>query len=114
MSRTYSPRRCSARWLDGDCPDGVLCIMDNPQFADRYTVIYSRLHVVPGLPFSYYDSYLFGRGMSEDPRGIGMAFEMKPHEVAAYRYRNKHRYCKWTDLPEKVQACVRADLEESQ
>ncbi len=108
MSRTYKPRRCSARWLDGDCPSGVLCIMDNPQFADRYTVIYSEIYGGPGR-----HGFLWGRGMSEDPRGIGQAFEMKPHEVAAYRYQNKHRYCKWTDLPERVQACVCADLEES-
>jgi len=107
---TYKPRRCSKRWLDGDCPDGVLCIMDDPRYTDRYTVFYKEVHEYDGR------RYLFGRAMSEHPthpQGVGLSIEMQAHGVAAYRYANKHRYCKWTDLPKAVQDCVRRDLEES-
>lgn len=111
---TYRPRRQSKRWLDADCPQGVLCILDNRgQSADRYTVIYSEIYgCKPGR--EYEDGYMMGRGMSEapsHPQGVGMSFEMRPHEVAAYRYRQKHHYATWSSLPEAVKACVRRDLE---
>lgn len=109
--RTYKPRRCSARWLDGDCPPGVLAIMDNPAFADRYTVLYAEVYDYEHA----HRRYIVGRGMSEDPfhpQGVGLSFEMQTHEAAAYRYRNKHRYCRWTDLPARVQQAVRQDLAE--
>ena len=105
----YKPRKCSKRWLDGDCPEGVLCIMDNKgQTADRYTVIYAEVYGGEGR-----QGYMMGRGMSESPsspQGVGMSFELRPHEVAAYRYRCKHHYAKWSTLPEAVKRCVRLDL----
>lgn len=103
--RDYKPRRCGKRWLDGDCPDGVLAIFDHPnEPADRYTVFYSE-------PYAH-----------DDPRGPWLSFialdeyganyhgEMKAHEVADYRYRQKHRYAKWSSLPDAVKRAVRADL----
>lgn len=107
----YTPRKCSVRWLDGDCPKGVLVIMDHPKFADRFTVIYSEIYGGEGR-----QGFMSGRGMSatpSHPQGVGMLFELTPCEVAAYRYRNKHRYCKWSDLPQAVQECVRRDLEDA-
>lgn len=104
----YRPRRASKRWLDGDCPKGVLAIFDNPQFADRYTVFYAE---VIGRDQWKAIGY---RGMSEHPfhpQGVGMYGELKPHEVAAYRYRNNRKSCKWTALPPDVQRCVRQDCE---
>lgn len=86
----YKPRRCSTRYLDADCPSGVLAILDHPNNADRYTVIYSEVYGGAGR-----DGYLWGRGMSESPsspQGVGLSFEMRPWEVAAFRYRNKHHY----------------------
>lgn len=47
---TYRPRRCSSRWLDADCPKGVLCIMDHPAFADRYTIFYAEPTYDPARP----------------------------------------------------------------
>lgn len=109
---TYKPRRQSKRWLDADCPQGVLCIMDNRgATADRYTVIYSEIYGC--RKGRERDGYMVGRGMSENPchpLGVGMGFELKPHEVAALRYRQKHHYAKWSSLPDAVKDCVRRDL----
>jgi hypothetical protein len=103
---TSRPRRCSARWLDADCPKGVLAILDNPNFGDRYTVFYAE-------PYGEDNSYLWGRAMSAHPfhpQGIGLTLEQRTWEVAAYRYRNKHRYAKWSSLPEDCKRLVRQDL----
>lgn len=105
----YKPRRASKRWLDGDCPEGVLAIFDDPKFADRYTVFYTK----PIAGETLADMYIGYRAMSENPfhpQGVGLYGEMKAYEVSNYRYRNKHRYAKWSDLPEKVKACVLMDL----
>lgn len=104
----YTPRRATKRWLDGNCPKGVLAIFDNPNFADRYTVFYSEIYGGEGR-----NGYMSGRSMSScpfHPQGIGMSFELRPHEVAAYRYRNSHRAAKWSSLPEDVKKCVIQDL----
>ena len=109
---TYHPRRQSKRWLDADCPTGVLAILDNKgQSADRYTVIYAK----PTTGTTYADMYLGYRGMSSNPfhpQGVGMYGEMRAHEVAAYRYRCKHHYATWSSLPDDVKRCVLQDLAE--
>lgn len=105
----YKPRRASKRWLDDDCPAGVLAILDNPAFMDRYTVLYAE----PVTGGTYADMWLGYRGMSENPfhpQGVGVYGEMRAHEAAAYRYRNKHRYARWSALPDAVKRCVRQDL----
>lgn len=88
----------------------MLAILDNKgQSADRYTVIYAE----PVAGTTYADMWLGYRGMSENPchpQGVGIYGEMRAHEVAAYRYRCKHQYAKWSSLPEAVKQCVRADL----
>lgn len=107
MSRSYTPRRQSRRWLDGDCPREVLALYDDPRFADRYTVIYADLLDGPSGP------YLWGRGMSgapSHPQGIGMSFEQSAGAIAAYRYRERNRACRWSSLPEPVKACIRQDV----
>lgn len=109
MARKYKPRRASTRWLDQDCPRGVLAIFDNPKTFDRYTVFYCA----PVYGTRYADMWLGYRGMSENPfhpQGFGIYGEMQAHDVALYRYRNSHRACKWSDLPERVKQCVRQDL----
>lgn len=109
----YKPRKCSKRWLDGDCPEGVLAILDNKgQSADRYTVIYAE----PISGTTYANMWLGYRAMSENPfhpQGVGMYGEFQAHECAAYRYRCKHQYTTWSSLPEKVKECVRMDLSEA-
>lgn len=110
--RTYRPRRQSNRWLDADCPSGVLAIYDNSNFADRYTVFYKE----PIIGNTYQDMHIAYRAMSENPyhpQGVGLYCEMKAYQVAAYRYRNKHRACKWSSLPDKVKHCVIRDLTET-
>jgi len=107
--RQYTPRRANKRWLDGDCPRGVLAIFDHPDSTDRYTVFYAEPIRVDGEVWIWY------RGMSADPfsaKGISIAAEMRAHEAARFRYRVKHRAAKWSNLPEDVQAIVRRDLEE--
>jgi hypothetical protein len=108
--RSYTPRRASSRWLDGDCPTGVLAIFDHPKEFERYTVFY----VEPITGTTYADMWLGYRGMSSDPthpQGVGIFGEMEAYAVAAYRYRNKHRYATWSSLPDAVKAVVRHDLE---
>jgi hypothetical protein len=114
MHATYRPRRQSPRWLDGDCPRGVLAIYDNGGVSkrngsvDRYTVFYADTATDHrgGVWVSY-------RGMSESPsspQGYGIGDEMRAHEVAAYRYRVRHQAARWSDLPAEVQHVVRRDL----
>lgn len=102
----YTPRRCSKRWLDGDCPAGVLAIMDHPKEIDRYDVFYSDLYAADA-PRGPWLSFI---SLTED--GAYHHGEMPAHEVAAYRYRMKHRYAKWSDLPDAVKNVVRRDLAE--
>lgn len=102
----YKPRRCSARWLDADCPRGVLAIMDyGPnEPAERYDVFYAE-------PITD-DSWSWMQFISLDADGRYSHGEMEAYKLAEYRYRRKHRYTRWSDLPAKVQAVVRKDLEE--
>lgn len=109
----YRPRTQSKKFLDGDCPAGVLAIYDNGGATfDRYTVFYK----LPKDAEKYYGSYWIGyRGMSEDPyspSGFGIYAEMKAHEVAAYRSSVYRHSAKWSDLPEQVKKCVRQDCED--
>lgn len=101
---TVKPRRASKRWLDGDCPKGVLAIFDHPKFIDRYTVFYAD--VEHGCI-----SYVGMNAAPFHPQGFGQHGEMKTREAALYRYRNKHRYMRWSDLPEDCKRCVKQDLE---
>ena len=108
--RKYSPRRQSARWLDGDCPRGVLAIYDNgaDHAFDRWDVFYAETETDHRG-----DVWIAYRGMSEDPchpQGFGIGDAMRAHDVAAYRYRVRHQATRWTDLPEAVRAVVRRDL----
>ena len=109
--RDYQPRRCGKRWLDGDCPREVLAIIDNPEYHDRYTIIYADVETV-----KYEDSPRVERWLtylaSTESGGVYHG-ELQAHEVAAYRYRNKHRYTRWTDLPEAVRNAVRRDIAEA-
>ncbi len=108
MSRDYRPRRCSKRWLDGDCPAEVLAIMDDGKSFDRYTVFYTE------TVRDDRDTWVSYRGMSKhptSPQGFGISGQMKAHEVADYRYRCKHHYATWTSLPDEVKDVVRRDCE---
>jgi hypothetical protein len=108
----YTPRRQSKRWLDADCPRGVLAIYDNGgETADRYTVFYAD----PVRSGSYATTIIGHRGMSEQPshpQGVGMFGEMSAYDTAAYRYAASKQACKWSEMPPAVQACVRRDLED--
>lgn len=105
--RGYKPRRCSKRWLDGDCPDGVLAIIDSgPEDLDRYTIFYAEAYGHD----DHRGPYLTYLGTSAD-LGFSGHGEMTAHQVASFRYRMKHRYARWSDLPEVVKAVVRRDLE---
>jgi hypothetical protein len=115
MHATYRPRRQSSRWLDGDCPRGVLAIYDNGGVSkrngsvDRYTVFYAET-----ARDHRGDVHVSYRAMDESPsspQGFGIGGDMPAHEVAAYRYRVRHQAARWTDLPEAVRAVVRRDLE---
>ncbi len=105
---TYRPRTQSKKFLDGDCPSGVLAIYDNGGAThDRYTVFYK-----PSEPVDYAYGWIGYRGMSESPasaQGFGIYGEMKAFEVARYRSSIYRESAKWSDLPEEVKRCVRND-----
>jgi hypothetical protein len=109
MRRKYTPRRQSARWLDSDCPKGVLAILDaGKTINDRWTVIYAE----PVVSGDYHETILGYRGMCSrpfSPCGVGMYGEFSAYDAARLRYRQ--RSAKWSDLPEDCKRCVRQDLE---
>jgi len=103
---TYSPRRCGKRWLDGDCPTEILAIIEaapSDPAPERYDVIYAEIQRYEG-----YGEWLNGFSLTE--YGTGSHFELKTHEATAYRYRMKHRYTKWSTLPDVVKAAIRDDI----
>jgi hypothetical protein len=108
----YTPRRQSKKFLDGDCPQGVLAIYDNGGASfDRYTVFYRE----PVAGTSFGDMWLSYRAMSEhpfSPQGFGIAGEIRAHELAAYRARVYRHSASWTSLPDDVKRAVRADLQD--
>lgn len=110
---TYTPRTQSKKFLDGDCPAGVLAIYDNGGATfDRYTVFYKPLERQ-----DYAHGYIGYRGMSESPaspQGFGIYDGMKPYEAAAYRRSVYRHSAKWTDLPEEVQRVVRYDCSDAE
>jgi len=88
-SNRYAPRRCGARWLDGDCPREVLAIIDHgTNELERFDVIYAEV-LENGR-----DQWLTYFSLNE--HGAGYHGELKAHQVAAYRYRFKHRYTTWS------------------
>ena len=108
---TYRPRRASKRWLDADCPKGVLAIFDDRKSGERYTVLYAE--VLGEGPWARID----GVGMSGapfHPQGVGQHFELTPSQAAAYRYANSRYACRWSDLPEDCRRLVRRDLEDGE
>ena len=106
---SYKPRRCSKRWLDGDCPSEVLAIIDHGNNAlERFDVIYSDVEEI-----KYDNSSRVERWMTMlclTASGAWYHNEMQAHQISAYRYRMKHRYARWSDLPDAVRAAVRRDL----
>ncbi len=96
-------RRCSKRWLDADCPAGVLAIFDHPNTVDRYTVFYTDNE-------HGWASYVAMNAAPFHPQGFGQHGGMPVHDVVKYRYANKHRYAKWSSLPDQCKKLVRQDL----
>jgi hypothetical protein len=110
--RKYSPRRAGKRWLEG-APHYVLDVFDHPAFADRFTIWFDgsqAYHVnrdgssAPGCD-RYGNTWLTGLGTSENG-GVSGALEYEAYQVAAYRYRSKHRRIRWLDLPEATRRLV--------
>lgn len=101
------PRRAHARWLDADCPAGVLAIFDaGDKTLDRYTVLY-----VPE-PGSEWVDYLAASEQPYSPQGFGQHGQLRLHEARAYRYRaaGARESAKWSTLPDDVKRAVREDL----
>ncbi len=104
MNRAYTPRRQSKRWLDQDCPEGVLAIFDHKGYGDRFAIFYRHVQ----------DDWIDYRAASVDPFhpcGIGLYCQMRTWEARDYRYANRHRAAKWSSLPDDVKRLVRQDLE---
>jgi hypothetical protein len=81
---------------------------DKREPSEPYTIIYAELQ---GTGEGLRDSLVY-IGLSED--GSYAHGEFFAYEVAEYRYRNAHRACKWTDLPEAVRKAVVNDIKEEE
>lgn len=99
-------RRATKRWLDGDCPKGVLAIFDDPRTCDRYTVFY----VEPVVEGEDVFAYVGMSGAPFHPQGFGQHGELTAHQIRMYRYHNGHRACRWSDLPKDCKRLVLQDL----
>jgi hypothetical protein len=99
-------RRQNKRWLDADCPKGVLAIYDDHKSIDRYTVFYVEPVVDDVLCYVAMNAAPF------HPQGFGQHGELRRHEVAAFRYRERNKACRWSDLPQDCKRLVRQDLGE--
>ena len=97
-------RRQSKRWLDTDCPKGVLAIYDDPRTIDRYTVFYVEPVIDDVLCYVAMNAAPF------HPQGFGQHGELRRHEVASFRYRERNRACRWSDLPADCKRLVLQDL----
>lgn len=110
---SYTPRTQSKKFLDGDCPAGVLAIYDNGgKTFDRYTVFYK-----PTEPQDYTRGYIGYRGMSESPsspQGFGIYDTMTPFQARQYRGGIYRESARWTDLPEEVKRVVRNDCSDAE
>lgn len=109
MSKKYTPRRASKRWLDG-APEYVLDVLDNKgKTADRYTVLFcGSLLDTDG---TYAGTIIFYLAMSDaptHPQGFSQWGELSAYEAAQYRYRDKHQRVRWLDLPEHIRKHVEA------
>jgi hypothetical protein len=102
----YRPRRAGARWLQ-DAPEYILDVFDSKNCGERYTVLFGgSLLISDGTRTG---TYVQGLGMSDaptHPQGVSMWFELKPHEQAAYRYREGKHRIKWMDLPQHIRKHV--------
>lgn len=106
----YRPRPQSKKFLDGDCPAGVLAIYDNGgKTFDRYTVFYRE--PTAGVTFS--DMWIGYRGMSDhpfSPSGFGIYAEIEAWQLRGYRARAYRESCKWSSLPPDVKRAVLQDV----
>lgn len=97
MTRRYTPRRATSRWLEG-APEYILDVFDNGgATADRYTILFGgpllddtllKTRAVHGLTLSSNPTAPLG-GVSQWV------------EVAA-AYRPAHHRIRWLDLPEHI------------
>lgn len=96
--RTYTPKRSSARWLDGAPAEVLACYDSGPRVADRYTVLFGGRLYDPA-----WGRNVLALGMSEypsHPQGIGQTLELPAGDRAGLG-----RKVKWADLPLDVQTC---------
>lgn len=113
MSHAYVPRRCGKHWLDADCPREILAIIDHgPDSVGRYDVIYADVQTVTYEGSSRVETWLQGFSIGEHGASCDH-FEMQTYQAAAYRYRLKHRYTKWSTLPDAVKNAVRRDIKDA-
>jgi len=104
MTYEYKPRGMPARFMEG-APDIV-----------KRNVI-DILAIVPAAPLDYdvvfraVDSGEMS-GLDFDGHGArGCHFFLKPHEMRAYRERNRRKRTAWRDLPDATQHAILAYLE---
>jgi hypothetical protein len=98
-------KRYPARFRDGDCPKGILCIIRNEFTID---VIYAERFE------SRSSVYYQGREMSDDPyhpQGVGISFEVNLYDLAGYRRRCRHNYIAWSELTAAQRKCAIADID---
>ena len=101
---TYRPRRMPSRFFDG-APDivrrGILDII-----AIRPAAPLDFDIVLPDVTCGTMSGVDFGAGGER-----GCHFYLKPHEMRAYRERNRRKRVAWRDLPEPTRSAIVRYLE---
>ena len=115
MSRKYTPRRASKRWLEG-APSYILDVIweRGPNAtADCITVLLTGDELIrPEGSLEYTDCRVPYIGL--DVCGRGCWGELSAYEAAGFRYRRKHHRATWASLPEIVRREVIYRVEDTE
>ena len=98
--RAYKPKRTSLKWLKG-APDYVLCVYDNPKYADRYTVLFGG-HLwdeTMGPKVMYL-------AVNDHPTHPSFGFSQWG-EMFSFHRDNCGKKIKWSDLPGNVREHIK-------
>lgn len=105
MAYVYRPRGMPSRYMQ-----------DAPAIAHKQVL--DIVSVIPPAPLDF-DIVLRPEPDAQEIAGVdfgkcgarGCHFFLKPHEMRAYRERNRHKRVAWADLPAKTQSAIVAYLE---
>lgn len=101
--RKYVAKRATARWTE-KAPAYVLAVFDNPNFSDRYTIIFGgKMQEGDGTYAGTWLHYL----STNESGSVSGSDSFKAWEAANFRRAFKRHQIRWLDLPEKTRILAR-------